>query len=205
MYLGIDKERFCLRLRGALGKCHRFRGRGGLIEQRGVGDVKPGEIADHGLEIEQGFQPALTDFRLVGRVGRIPGRILQDVALDHRRQNRPCIAHSDQRGEHPVPGRKLAHVRQRVGFAQGRAEIERQLLPDRRRQGLSHQFARTFDPDGFQHRVDVARRGTDVAAHEGRGGILGGLEVHGHGWFLGYSTPSYPAKAGYPGITGGCS
>src|SRR5690606_41717883 len=48
----------------------------------------PGEVADHGLEVEQGFEPALADLRLIRRVRRVPGRVLQDVALDHRRQDR---------------------------------------------------------------------------------------------------------------------
>ncbi len=103
MHLLVDEERLRLHLRVALGQCHRFRRGGRFIEQRGVGDVEPGEVADHGLEVEQRFQPALADLRLIGRVGRVPGRVLQDVALDHRRQDRPRIALPDQRGEDLVP------------------------------------------------------------------------------------------------------
>ena len=140
----IDEERFCLRLRGALGQRHRF-GRGGrLVEQRGVGDVEPGEIADHGLEVEQRLQPALADLRLIRRIGRVPGRVLQDVALDHRRQDRAGIALADQRGEHLVLRGELAHMRQRLGFAQRAAEIERRLLPDRGRQRLGSSARRGF-------------------------------------------------------------
>ena len=117
MHFAVDEERFCLGRRGALRQRHRFRGRGGLIEQRGVGDIEPGEIADHGLEIEQGFQPALADLGLIRRIGRVPRRILQDVALDHRRQDRAGIALADQRGENLVLRRQLAHMRQRLGFA----------------------------------------------------------------------------------------
>ena len=98
----VDEEGFCLRLRGALGQRHGF-GRGGrLVEQRGVGDVEPGEVADHGLEIEQRLQPALADLGLIGRIGRVPGRVFQDVALDHRGQDRAGIALADQRGEELV-------------------------------------------------------------------------------------------------------
>jgi hypothetical protein len=48
---------------------HRLGGGGGFVEQRGVGDVEAGQVGDHGLEIEQRFEPALRDLGLVGRVG----------------------------------------------------------------------------------------------------------------------------------------
>ena len=117
MHLAVDEERFCLAVRGALGQRHCFRRGGGFIKQRRVGDIEPGQIADHGLEVEQCLQPALADLGLIRRIGRVPGRILQDVALDHRRQDRPRIALPDQRGEDLVPCRQLAHMRQRFGFA----------------------------------------------------------------------------------------
>lgn len=134
MHVLVDEEGLRLDLRVPLGERHGFGGGGGLIQQRGVGNVEPGEVADHGLEVEQRLQPALADFGLVWRVGRVPGRILQDVALDHRRQDRAGIALADQRGEDLVLPRKLAHVRDRLGLAQGFAEIERGGLPDRSRQ-----------------------------------------------------------------------
>jgi len=128
VHLVIDKESLRLHLRDALGERHRF-GRGGcLIEQRGVGDIEAGEITDHGLEVEQGFQPALADLGLIGRVGRVPGRVLQDVALDHRGQDGAGIALADQRGKGLVLRCELAHMRERLGLAQRRAEIERRLL-----------------------------------------------------------------------------
>ena len=69
-------------LRSALGHGHRFGGGGGFIEQRGVRDVEAGEVGDHGLEVDDGFETALADLRLVGRVGGVPGGIFEDVALD---------------------------------------------------------------------------------------------------------------------------
>ena len=62
---------------------HRL-GRGGcLIEQARIGHLHSREVAHHGLEIHQGLQSALRDFRLVRCVGRIPTRILQHIAADH--------------------------------------------------------------------------------------------------------------------------
>ena len=140
MHLGIDEERFGLRLRGALGQRHRFRRRGRLVEQRSVGDVEPGQVADHGLEIEQRLQPALADLRLIRRIGRVPRRIFQDVALDHRRQDRAGIALADQRGEHLDSAMQARAICASASVSlKARAEIERRLLPDRRRQGLGHQ------------------------------------------------------------------
>ena len=49
------------------------------------GGRQPGEVGDHGLEVQQRLEPALADLRLVRRVGGVPGRVLQHVAPDHRR------------------------------------------------------------------------------------------------------------------------
>ena len=45
----------------------------------------PVSSVDHRLEVEQRLQPALADLGLVRRVGRVPRRVLEHVALDHRR------------------------------------------------------------------------------------------------------------------------
>src|SRR5215470_15672262 len=45
--------------------------RGALIEHRRVGDLETGQVGHHGLEVQQCFQTALTDFWLVRSVGRI--------------------------------------------------------------------------------------------------------------------------------------
>ena len=76
---------------------HRFGGRRCLIQQRGVGQLHARQIHDHLLEIEQTFQPALGDFRLIGRVRRVPGRILEDIALHHRGHHCVVVALADQR------------------------------------------------------------------------------------------------------------
>ena len=64
---------------------HRLGRRGAFVEHRGVGDLEPGQVADHRLEVEEGLQPALGDLGLVGRVGRVPARVLEDGPLDDRR------------------------------------------------------------------------------------------------------------------------
>ena len=196
-----DRRRTILswRLRGALGQRHRFGRRGGLVEQRGVGDVEAGEIADHGLEIEQRFQPALADLRLIRRIGGVPGRIFQDVALDHRRQDRAGIALADQRGEDLVlrrPARAYAPsasvslqapCRDRAAPAAGSTTAASRAIS----------ALEALRADGLQHRGDIARRGADMAAREGGGGLIGSLAVRGHAVSSCSSSHScHPAKAG---------
>ncbi len=180
MHVFVDEERLRLHLRVPLRQRHGLGRGGGFIQQRGVGDVEPGEVADHGLEVEQGFQPALADLGLVGRVGRVPGRIFQDVALDHRGQDRSGIALADQRGEDLVLTRQLGHVGDGFGLTEWLAEIERSGLTDRSRQRFRHQRVDVLGADGLQHGGDVARRRADMAANETGGGVAVGLAVRGH-------------------------
>src|SRR5690606_41692108 len=42
------------------------------------------------------LQPPLADFGLIGGVGRVPGGILEQVALDHRRDMDAVIAGADE-------------------------------------------------------------------------------------------------------------
>jgi len=53
--VAIDEEGGAGGFGGALGERHGLGGGGGFVEQRGVGDVEAGEIADHGLEVDEGF------------------------------------------------------------------------------------------------------------------------------------------------------
>ena len=89
------------------GHGHRLSGGGGLIEQRSIGNRQPGQLADQGLKIEQGLQPALGNFSLVGGVGRVPGRVLEHMALDHRRGCGAVVALANQAAHHLVLGRNL--------------------------------------------------------------------------------------------------
>ena len=80
---------------GAIAERHGFGGGGGFVEERGVGDVEAGQIADHGLEVEEGLQTSLGDLGLVGRVLGDPARVLEDVALDGGRNDGVVVAESD--------------------------------------------------------------------------------------------------------------
>ena len=81
---------------------HGLGGGGALIQQRGVGQRQPGQVRHHRLEVEQRFEAALRDFRLVGRVLCVPARILEHVPQNHRRRNRAVVTHPDVAAEHLV-------------------------------------------------------------------------------------------------------
>ena len=92
-------------------------GRGrALVEERRIREIHRREVAHHRLEVQQRLEPALTDLGLVGRVGGVPGRVLQHVAHDDGRGDRVVIAESDQRRVHPVAARELPQLRERLGF-----------------------------------------------------------------------------------------
>ena len=110
--VGVDDEdRVGLRAAGPADQRHRLGGGGRLVEHRGAGDVEPGEVGDHGLEVDQRLEPALADLGLVGRVGGVPGRVLQHVALDDRGRDRAVVPQPDHRGVDVVGGGALAQLR----------------------------------------------------------------------------------------------
>jgi hypothetical protein len=108
----------------ALAEGHGFGGGGGFVEQRGVGDRQAGEVADQGLEVQQRFETALGNFRLVRGVGGVPGRVFQQVAQDRRRRVRAVVALADVGLEQLVLGRDGFDQRQGVGFAQAVFQAE---------------------------------------------------------------------------------
>ena len=98
----IGQEHGCLALVHAVGEGHRLSGSGGLIEQRGVGNLHAGQITDHRLEGQHRLHPALGNLGLIGCVGGVPGRILQNVSLDHRWRMRAVVALPDETLEQQV-------------------------------------------------------------------------------------------------------
>ena len=71
--IGVDEEAIGLSLGDPLGHGHGLGGGGRLIQERGVGKFKAGQITDRLLKVQKDFQPSLADFRLVGRISRVPG------------------------------------------------------------------------------------------------------------------------------------
>ena len=61
--VGIDDEHVALALAGQ--QRHRFGGGRRLVEQRGVGELAACQVGDHRLEVQDRFEAALGDLRLV--------------------------------------------------------------------------------------------------------------------------------------------
>ena len=136
-----------LRLRAAYER-HRLGGGGALVEQRRVGGRQAGEVADHGLEVEQRLEPALRDLRLVRRVGGVPARVLEHVAPDHRRGDGAVVAEPDHRLGRPVAGRQGSQLA-RGAPARTRRGAGRALpRPDRAGDRGGHQRVEGVDSRG---------------------------------------------------------
>ena len=170
--VGVDHERAGRLLVRAAYERHRLGGGGALVEQRGVGGRQAGEVADHGLEVEQRLEPALRDLGLVRRVGGVPARVLEHVAPDHRRGDRAVVAEPDHRLGGPVRGGELAQL-----AGHRRPRRPRAAAPARRREriaaghGRRHQRVEGVEAERLEHRRDLRRagarcggRGTGAAA-----------------------------------------
>ena len=134
-----------------------------LVEQRRVRDRQPGQVGDHRLEVEQRLEPALRDLRLVGRVLRVPARVLEDVALDHRRRDAVGVAHADERPPDLVLRRQRAQLVEHRRLGHRRRQLQRAREPDVGGHGLRDQLVERGDAERAQHLGVVARVGADVA------------------------------------------
>ena len=108
----------------------------------------------------------LRDFRLVRRVGRVPGRVLENVAQDDLRRVRAVIALADEGAEDLVLVPPMARS--------SAAPRPRSLGPERQRRpaadgggddGVGQRVARRV-AERAQHRAPVVGVGADVAGDE---------------------------------------
>ena len=175
-----DEERLCLGLRGPLRHRHRLGGRGRLVQQARVRNRQPGQVRDHGLEVQKRLEPPLRDFGLVGRVGGVPGRVFQDVALDRGRRDGAVIPLPDQAGHHRVLARHVAHEAEQLMFGQ-RRPVERPVLPDRAGDRLPDQLVEAVAAHGLEHLGHLGRRRADMAAVGEVVGVVVGGGPAGHG------------------------
>ena len=148
MRVAVDEEGVVRRLLSPVGQGHCFGRSRGLIEQRGVGQIKPGQITDHGLKVENRLKATLADLWLVGRVGGIPGRVLQNVPGKHRRRDRAVVAHTDQAGSHHIPVGKGPQAGDSFNFTQSRRQTQRLAKAD----GFGHHpFEKRLSIGGAHH------------------------------------------------------
>ncbi|MCY1505208.1 hypothetical protein D9M68_394050 [compost metagenome] len=167
MAVFVDEEQVALRLGHALGQGHGFGGGGGLVEQRGAGQVEAGEVDGQLLEVQQRLQAALGDFRLVGGVGGVPAGVFQHVAQDHRGREGAVVTHADQAGPQLVLLGIAAQPGQGAAFVQRRGQVQGPIEADRRRHRLHEQLVAAGKAQGLEHGLlfDLVR--TQVATEEG--------------------------------------
>ena len=164
--VGVDDERTGgVALRTSYER-HRLGGGGGLVEERGVGGGEAGEVGDDRLEVEQRLEPALGDLGLVGRVGGVPGRVLEHVAADHRRRDGRVVAQADHRLGRTVLGGERAQRPRRGLLVERVGQVEGCRGADPAGDGCGHQGLERLVPDRLEHPGDVGVVGPDVAGDE---------------------------------------
>ena len=139
MHPGVGQERVARALGGAFGERHRLGGGSGLVEERRIRDRHRREVADHRLKVDDRLHPPLGDLGLVGRVGRVPRGIFQDVAQDHGRRVRAVVALADEARAHLVAGGDRAQLRERRRLGDGGRQPHRRRLRDARRDDFGDQ------------------------------------------------------------------
>ena len=171
--LGLDRS---------LGQRHGFGGGGGFVEHRRVGDRHAGQVGHHGLEVDQRLHAALRYLGLVGRVGGVPGRVLQDVSQDHARRVGAVVALADEASVDLVFAGNRLEFGQRGGFGGGGRQLHGGAARDAaRHDAFDQRVARGLADDGEHVRL-VGGADADVAGDEFarvfQAGEIGGL---GHG------------------------
>ena len=158
-----DEEPAARRIPRAQRERHRFRGGRAFVEHRRVRDVHAGEIAHHRLEVDERLQTALRDLGLVRRVGRVPGRVLEDIAQDDARRVRAVVALADERLRNPVARGDRLELGERSRLRHRTRERDGRGFADRRRHDRVHQRAARRVAERREHRGLVVGRGSDVA------------------------------------------
>ncbi len=90
---------------------HRFCGGRAFIQQGGIGQRKTREVGYHRLEIQQAFESALRNLRLVGGILGIPARIFENISEDNAGYDGIVITLADIGFENLVYGSDLREAR----------------------------------------------------------------------------------------------
>ncbi len=187
VYVAADDETPAWRFGAAPRQLHGLGGGRGFVQQRGIGNRHGREVADHGLEVDEGLHAALRDLGLVGRVGRVPGRVFKNVALDDAWRMATVVALADEAFEDAAPARQCLELGQRLGLAHGGGQVHGPAAAyGGRHDGIHQRRARCRADDG-QHVRFIRSRQSDMARHEfmgvfqGRKAVAGGRRRHQHG------------------------
>ena len=149
--VGVDEEHRGVRLGGAPRHGHGLGGGGALVQQRRVGQRQAREVGYQGLVVEQRLQAPLRDLRLIRGVRRVPGGVLQHVALDDRRGDGVAVPLPDERGHHHVLGGHRAEAGERVTLGHGTRQVEGRIQADGRGHGLVDEGRQRRCSHGIEH------------------------------------------------------
>ena len=168
----------------ALGQGHGLGSSCGLVEHGGIGNGHATQVADHGLEVDQRLHAALRNFSLVGRVGGVPGGVLQDVAKDHRGRVRAVVALADIALEDLVAACHGFELGQRLRLRNARLNGHVGAARNRARHHRFNEGAARSLSYGAEHPGLVGGRDANVARNEFLGIFklaqrLGGRHQHG--------------------------
>ena len=97
---------------------------GAFVEQRSICQRHSGEVADDGLEVQQGFETALRNLSLIGSIRGVPTRVLKDIAHDDARGDGVVVTQADVGAELFVLGTEGLEVADDFVFAHAFADVE---------------------------------------------------------------------------------
>ncbi len=157
-------------LLSAWAMCIALRGGGRFVEQRGVGDIERREVDDHLLEIDERLHAPLRNLRLIRRVGRVPARILKDIPLDHRRDNRAAVPLPEVVFADAILLRERPQFRQRFILPCPGRQTQRATRANLRRHRRIDQRLHRRLPQCRQQRFDFRFARAEVPAREGIAG-----------------------------------
>ena len=140
---------------GAAAQGHCLGGSGRFIEHGGIGNGHAGQFHDHGLEIEQRFQPALRDFSLVGGILGVPTGVFQNVAQNDAGGQGAIIAHADKGTEALILVGQGAQIVQYIGFRAGAGQLQFSVQANALRHGFVNQGIERGYADRCHHAGNV--------------------------------------------------
>jgi hypothetical protein len=163
----IDQETmgFCLAV-DAQEHGHRFRCGRCLVQQGSIGYRHRRQITNHLLKVEQGFQSPLRDFCLIGRVGRVPTGIFEDISLDDRRHDGVVVAHANHAVLQPIQRRHFLQPLQRFQLVACAWQVQRFLEMNGGGQGCLDQLLQRVCAHYLQHVLHLLIVRPDVTGHE---------------------------------------
>src|SRR3989338_3053381 len=157
---------------------HLFCRRGPFVQQRCVRHIHTGEVHHHRLEIQQRFQPALRDLRLVRRVLRVPTRVFENIALNNGGSDGAVVSETEIRRSNDILVCDAPHMTDKAMFAHSVAQVHRRCASDRCRNGLFDQSLKARHADDVEHLLKLFRSGPYMPLLEFSGDAIVGT-VHG--------------------------